>query len=162
MQKLKSLALIVATICEYLAIAGVSIMVLINCADVFGSKLFSKPVPGSTELISVIQLATLAFALGATQMVRGHINVEMFVLLLNEKKRAMMLAFTTLLELITFVLLGYEAVLYGNSLKMAGEVSGTIRIPFFSVCLGSGILLCPGHYYGAVRFLRICKGGIQS
>ena len=151
----------VADILEYLAIAGVMIMVLINCADVLGSKLFGWPVPGATELISLLQLATLALALGATQKVRGHINVEMFIYLLSERKRSIMVAVTLLFELIIFIYLLKEAVNYGNSLKLAGEVSGTIQIPFYPFAYLLAVCLCPVVVLAFFEFFASLREGFK-
>ena len=143
MQRLKTLASSLSNIFEYIAVAGIMAMVLVNCADVLGSKLFSWPVPGSTELVSLIQLTTIAFALGATQKIRGHINVEMFISRLTHRKKAITMAFTSLLECIIFGLLIYESVHYGYSLQLAKEVSGTIKIPIYPFAYVLALCLCP-------------------
>ena len=47
---------------EWIGVAGIIIMVVVTCADVLGAKLFMAPVPGSTEIISLIQVAAIVFA----------------------------------------------------------------------------------------------------
>ena len=157
MKRLYKFASNLCVIGEFIAVAGVMTMVLITCTDVLGTKLFTKPVPGATELICLIQLATLSFIFGATQKARGHINVEMFVNRLNPVKQSVVRAFTVLLEGIVFVLLIYEAMSYGYSLQTVGEVTGTIKIPFYPFAYLLGVCLIPALLLTIFDFITLIK-----
>lgn len=56
---------------EWVSVVGVIIMVAITCIDVIGAKLFLLPVPGYIEVVSLIQVATVVFAVAATQRYGG-------------------------------------------------------------------------------------------
>jgi TRAP-type C4-dicarboxylate transport system permease small subunit len=128
---------------EWAGVAGVVVMVAVTCLDVLGAKLFLMPVPGATEIISLAQVTTMAFAVAATQRHRGHISVEMFVTGMNPRLRSLTRAFTAFLGLTLFSVLVVEAVRLGNEYLRAGEVTATVRIPFYPFAYLFGMALVP-------------------
>jgi TRAP-type C4-dicarboxylate transport system permease small subunit len=128
---------------EWIGVVGIIIMVVVTCADVLGAKLFLAPVPGSTEIISLIQVAAITFAVAATQRHRGHISVEMFVDTLPPRVRSLTKALTSFLGAIVFVLLIYESILLGNEYLKAGQVTATIQIPFYPFAYAFSLALLP-------------------
>ncbi len=113
---------------EFIGLFGILAMVGIICLDVLGSKLFGLPVPGSTEIVSLIQAATMAFVVAATQRDRGHVSVAMFVQRLPLRAQAGVRVLTSLLGFLMFVLIVWEGFRYGNQLRLAQEVTGTVKI----------------------------------
>ena len=128
---------------EWIGVAGIMVMVAVTCADVVGAKLFLLPVPGATEIVSLVQVATIVFAVAATQRHGGHISVEMFVDALHPRIRALIKALTSLLGLILFVLLIYEGIGLGNEYLEAGEVTATVQVPFYPFAYAFSIALLP-------------------
>jgi TRAP-type C4-dicarboxylate transport system permease small subunit len=114
---------------EFIGLIGILSIVAIICADVLGSKLFGLPVPGSTEVVSLLQVATMALVVAATQRDRGHVGVDMFVQRFPIRVRAAVRVMTSFLGLALFVLLVGEGFKYGNQLRMAHEVTGTVKVP---------------------------------
>lgn len=128
---------------EWIGVGGAIIMVVVTCADVLGAKLFMLPVPGSTEIISLAQVATIVFAVAATQRHKGHISVEMFVAKMKPRIRALTRAFTSCLGLTLFALLIFEGVRLGNEYLEAGEVTATVLIPFYPFAYMFSLALFP-------------------
>ena len=128
---------------EWVGIFGAIVMVVVTCADVLGAKLFMLPVPGSTEIISLAQVATIVFAVAVTQRHKGHISVEMFVATMKPRIRAITKAFTSCLGLILFLLLIFEGVRLGNEYLEAGEVTATVLIPFYPFAYMFSLALLP-------------------
>lgn len=128
---------------EWVSVVGVIIMVAITCIDVIGAKLFLLPVPGYIEVVSLIQVATVVFAVAATQRYGGHISVEMFVLKFPRKIRAIVKALVALLCLVIFVLLIYEGIGLGNEYREAGEVTATVKLPFYPFAYAFSVALIP-------------------
>jgi TRAP-type C4-dicarboxylate transport system permease small subunit len=128
---------------EWVGVLGITIMVVITCADVVGAKLFILPVPGCTEIVSLVQVASIVFAVAATQRRGGHISVEMFVDTLPQRFRALIKAFTSLLGLVLFILLIYEGIGLGNEYLEAGEVTATVQVPFYPFAYAFSIALIP-------------------
>ena len=143
MQRVYQWAIRLSELGEWIGVAGSIIMVVVTCADVLGAKLFMAPVPGSTEIISLIQVAAIVFAVAATQRHKGHISVEMFVATLRPRARSLAKAFTSGLGAIVFALLIYESVRLGNEYLEAGEVTATVQIPFYPFAYAFSVALFP-------------------
>ena len=110
---------------------GLVAMLGIMVADIIGVKLFKWPVPGAPEIISFMGVVVVAFAIAYTLFVRGHIQVEFFVMRLPQRGQAILNALVSLLGLGLFALLVWQSYEYGSSLQNTGEVSMTQRIPLF-------------------------------
>ena len=128
---------------EWIGVAGIIVMVVVICADVLGAKLFLLPVPGSTEIVELAQVATIAFAVAATQLHKGHISVEMFYLKMPPRAQALIRAVTSCLGLILFVVLAYQGIKLGNSFRAANEVTATVQIPFYPFAYGFALAMVP-------------------
>lgn len=119
-------------------------MVGVTFVDVICSKLFRSPLAGSYELVALAQLVAVALT-GADALLSGrHVQVEMFVAKLPPRGRRVIIAFTALLGAVLFAVVAWEGFLYGWSLEVAREVTGTVKIPLypFAHILGfSGLLL---------------------
>ena len=143
MQRVNEWAIRLSNWGEWIGVGGVIVMVIVTCADVLGAKLFMAPVPGSTEIISLVQVAAIVFAVAATQRHKGHISVEMFVGTLPPRLRALCKALTSCLGAILFILLIYEGVRLGNEYLEAGEVTATVQIPFYPFAYAFSVALFP-------------------
>jgi TRAP-type C4-dicarboxylate transport system permease small subunit len=106
-------------------------MLGLTVADIIGIKLFRHPVPGAIELVAFLGVVVTAFAIAFTQVRRGHIQVEFFVMRLPEHARAGVIALVSLLGIALFALLAWQSFEFGQSLQASGEVSMTQRIPFY-------------------------------
>ena len=143
MQRVRQWAIRLSNWGEWIGVGGVIVMVVVTCADVIGAKLFMAPVPGSTEIIRLFQVAVIVFAVAATQRHKGHISVEMFVATLPPRVRSLSKAFTSCLGAILFALLIYESVRLGNEYLEAGEVTATVQIPFYPFAYAFSVALLP-------------------
>lgn len=132
-------------------------MVGITCADVIGAKLFLLPVPGAIEIISLLQVAAIVFAVATTQRRGGHISVEMFVDSFPRLIRSLTSAFVSLCCLVLFGLLIYEGIGLGNEYLEAGEVTATAQIPFFPFAYLFAIALIPVFIMLLIDFIEAAK-----
>ena len=143
MQAVRKLAERLGSWSEWIGVAGVIVMVGVICADVLGAKLFLLPVPGSTEIVELAQLATIAFAVAATQRHKGHISVEMFYLKMPPRAQALISAVTSCFGLILFLILACQGIQLGNGFLSAGEVTATVQIPFYPFAYGFALAMVP-------------------
>jgi TRAP-type C4-dicarboxylate transport system permease small subunit len=146
---------------EWIGVGGVIIMVVVTCADVLGAKLFMAPVPGSTEIISLVQVTAIVFAVAATQRYKGHISVEMFVTTLPPRMQSLVKALTACLAAILFVLLIYEGVRLGNEYLEAGQVTATVQIPFYPFAYAFSVALFPIAVMCIVDFFQALKEAVS-
>jgi len=111
--------------------AGLVAMLGLTVADIIGIKLFKLPVPGAIEIVGFLGVVVIGFAIAYTQVLRGHIQVEFFVMQLPKRVQASITAFVSLLGLILFALLAWQSYDFGRVLQTTGEVSMTRNIPFY-------------------------------
>ena len=145
---------------EWIGVGGIIIMVAVTCADVLGAKLFTTPVPGSTEIISLVQVAAIVFAVAATQRHKGHISVEMFVATMTPRLRSFINALTSFIGLILFLLLIFEGIRLGNEYLESGEVTATVLIPYYPFAYAFSVALIPIAIMLLVDFIEAIKKAV--
>jgi TRAP-type C4-dicarboxylate transport system permease small subunit len=111
-------------------IAMVSMLVLIT-ADIIANKAFKSPIPGGIEFVSFLAVAAIAFAIAQTQLTRGHIEVEFIAARLPALAQKIIGTLVSIFLIILFFLLAWRSFIYGNEIRLIGEVSMTRGIPFF-------------------------------
>ena len=116
---------------SWVAGAGLVVMIGLIVADIIGIKFFNWPVPGAIEMVGFLGVVVTAFAIAYTQVLRGHIQVEFFVMRLPRRVRASVTAFVSLLGIALFALLAWRSYDFALALQSTGEVSMTQRIPFY-------------------------------
>ena len=121
------------------AIAGAALglLMLLTVADVV-LRILGRPIVGTYELVALGGAIAIGLSLPLTSWVRGHIYVDSFVAKLPRLPRAVLNIATRLLVLALFLLLGWNLVKYALDLRNAGEVTPTLRVPFFPVVIGVG------------------------
>ena len=111
-------------------IAMVSMLVLVT-ADIIANKAFKSPIPGGIEFVSFLAVAAIAFAIAQTQLVRGHIEVEFIAARLPSLAQKIIGTLVNIFLIVLFFLLAWRSFIYGNEIRLVGEVSMTRGIPFY-------------------------------
>jgi len=130
---------------EWVGLVAFICMMLLTTIDVIGAKLFQHPVPGALDLMMILQLLALGFALSMSYITNRHVEVEFFMPLMPKLAQRITALFVQSLMLALFSTMTWQLFLYGHDLKMYGEVSSTIRIPLY-----------PFTYAAAVAFIPVC------
>lgn len=126
-------------------IAGciLGIMIFLTCANIFLRAVW-VPIAGTFELMGYFGAVITAFALGYTQINRGHIAVDVIVLRFSERTRRILQVINSLICMVFFALVAWQIAKYGTTLWRTGEVTETLRIiyyPFtYGVALGCALL----------------------
>ncbi|MFO7728879.1 MAG: TRAP transporter small permease subunit [Desulfonatronovibrio sp.] len=118
-------------------------MALATCNMVLG--FLGHPIKGSYEAAGFMGALAACLALAPTQQVRGHITVDLFDRFILGKARQVINLISQILMACFFFLIIRQLVLLGLSLKLFGELSESLRIPFypliFVLALGFGALV---------------------
>ena len=127
-------------------VAGIAIvvMMLLTCADVV-LRYFRKPIPGTYELVCFLGAVAVAFAMAHTSVEKGHVAVSFVVSLFPRKIQGLIESITTSFGLFFFVLIAWQSVIYANDLRLSGEVSLTLELPFYPFVYGisfSAAIVC--------------------
>jgi TRAP-type C4-dicarboxylate transport system permease small subunit len=107
------------------------IIFLVSITDVIGLKLFSWPVPGSTEIVSFFQLVFIALAVAMTHLKRQHISVGILIDRLPKKVQAATSILVSLFIAGLFVILVWQVLRVGINFQAKGQYSITIRLPIY-------------------------------
>lgn len=116
---------------------ALALLMLLTIADVV-LRILGKPIVGTYELVALGGAIAIGLSLPLTSWVRGHIYVDSFVSRLPRTARAILNVATRLLVLALFLILGWNLLKYALDLRAAGEVTPTLRVPFFPVPFGVG------------------------
>jgi TRAP-type C4-dicarboxylate transport system permease small subunit len=121
-------------------IAGISLtfLMLLTISDVV-LRFFKIPIVGTYELVAFSGAVVIGFSLPFTSWMRGHIFVDFFIQGFSKKMKDIFNFTTRGIVIILFFLIGWNLLKYAMDLHRSGEVSPTLRLPFYPVAYGVGI-----------------------
>jgi TRAP-type C4-dicarboxylate transport system permease small subunit len=117
--------------CERIGLVAMAAMALTTLIDVIGSKVFHKPLPGSTEITGIIQVVTIAGGLAFSKIAGSQIRVDFIFDLLPEKGKAVLDLFGALLGLGFFVIASWMSFENGFTLYGSGTRTFLLGIPLY-------------------------------
>ena len=114
-------------------------MILLTCANVL-LRLIWIPVAGTFELMGYFGAVLTAFALGYTQIRRGHIAVDIVVLGFSKGAQRVLNSVNSLICMAFFAVVAWQIARYATTLLTTGEVTETLRIIYypFTYCVALG------------------------
>ena len=133
----------VALTLEGIGLAAMVIMVFITTVDVVGAKLFLRPLFGTLDAISLLQLVAISFAACITLITGRHIEVEFLTALLPKKLQHVIDFLVKLLCFALFVALAWYMVVYAHHLQVKMETTGTARIPLYPFAYATALACIP-------------------
>lgn len=121
-------------------VAGCSLtfLMLLTIADVILRR-FRMPILGTYELVGLAGAAVIGFSLPFTSWFRAHIFVDFFIMRFSKRIQNIFNLATRVLVLCVFLLIAWNLYKYGMGLQVSGEVSSTLRVPFYPVAYGIGV-----------------------
>ncbi|MDD3311539.1 TRAP transporter small permease [Pseudodesulfovibrio sp.] len=134
-------------------------MALLTGADVFMRGAFNTPVFGSEEIVTILGIVVVGFALPYAHYQKSHIGVEILVRHFSRRTRRALGLLTTSATLFLVGIITWRMFLYGSTLAESGEVSMNLELPEYMVVylLAFGFLvytLCL-----AADIVKFLKGG---
>ena len=126
-------------------IAGLMLaaMIFLTCANIF-LRIVWIPVIGTFELMGYFGAVVTAFALGHTQVRKGHIAVDIVVLGFSKRTQNILTNINSFICMVFFAIVAWQIAVYATTLMKTGEITETLRIvyyPFtYGVALGCAVL----------------------
>ena len=118
-------------------------MILLTCGNILLREVW-VPIRGTFELMGFFGAIVTTFALGYTQIKKGHIAVDVLINSFPAGVRRLLKIVNSSLGAFFFALVTWQMVIKGLTLWRTGEVTETLRIiyhPFtFAVAVGCGVL----------------------
>jgi len=121
----------------WVAGAAIIVMMLLTCMDVV-LRYFRRPIPGTYELVCFLGAVAAAFAMAHTSVERGHVAVSLVVRHFPRRIQGLVDTVTSVFGIVFFALIAWFSVQYGNDLRVTGEVSLTLELPFYPFVYGVG------------------------
>jgi len=120
-------------------VAGAAIiaMMLLTCVDVV-LRYFRRPIPGTYELVCFLGAVSVAFAMAHTYVERSHVAVSLVVNYFPKRIQSLIDTITGSFSFAFFALIAWNSALYANNLRVTGEVSLTLELPFYPFVYGVG------------------------
>ncbi|MDA8259126.1 MAG: TRAP transporter small permease subunit [Betaproteobacteria bacterium] len=109
------------------AAALLGAMMLFSVADMV-MRGFGVTIAGSYEVIGWLSAVAMALALGTVQRHKGHVAMELVVVKLGRRSRALVEALMALISLALFAVVAFYVVRYGRVLHETGSLSETLRV----------------------------------
>ena len=147
---------LVSRVLNSIAGGAVTVMMLLTVADVL-LRAGGRPIIGTFEIVALLLALVIGFGIPQVSLDKGHVSMEVLVEKLSRKGKNMMHTFTRLLCLGLFAFIGINLFNVGARFHASGEVSATIKIPFYPVAYGVAIcclLECCVFIFDIVRIWR--------
>ena len=115
---------------------GVFAIMMLNVADVFMAKSFTKPIQGAYEITEVLLLCTVMASFAYAQSQKAHINMGMVLKRFPRSLALVLFGIMGLFSAATAAAVGYAAVLQAQSAMERGSVTSVLNIslyPFYWV-----------------------------
>src|SRR5512137_738179 len=128
----------VSKVLNSIAGGAVTVMMLLTVADVL-LRAGRRPIIGTFEIVSLLLAIVIGFGIPQVSLDKGHVSMEVLLEKLSKRGRNVMNTFTRVLCLGLFAFIGVNLFNVAARFRAAGEVSATIKIPFYPIAYGVGI-----------------------
>jgi TRAP-type C4-dicarboxylate transport system permease small subunit len=118
--------------------SALTFMMFLTVADVL-MRAGSRPILGTYEIVGLSLALVIGFGIPTVSLDRGHVYMEFLIEKLPKNWRAILNTFTRILCIVLFLIIGYNLFSVGNEFHTSGEVSPTLKLPFFPVAYGVGV-----------------------
>ncbi len=121
-------------------IAGVTLtfMMCLTVADVL-LRATGHPIIGTYEIVALCLAVVIGFGIPKVSLDKGHVYMEFLLEKLSPRNKNIMNTFTRVLVIILFIFIGYNLFNVGAEFRASGEVSPTIKLPFYPVAYGVAV-----------------------
>jgi len=120
-----------ATATFYVTMFGLSVIAGLTFLDVCLRYILNKPILGVYDVTRVMLIATVACAFGYTQLIRGNMAIDLLLLKLGQRHRAIVDNVYDAIALCLFSVITWQAFKQGNALRMTGDATETVLIPYY-------------------------------
>jgi len=127
-----------STVLSVIGGVALTFMMFLTVADVL-MRAGGHPILGTYEIVGLALALVIGFAVPKVSMDRGHVYMEFVVERLPKNWKAIMNTFTRVACIFLFIIIGYNLFSVGNEFHRSGEVSPTLKLPFFPVAYGVAV-----------------------
>jgi TRAP-type C4-dicarboxylate transport system permease small subunit len=150
------IARFISKLMNYIAGIALTVMMFLTVADVL-LRAGSFPIVGTYEIVSLLLALVIGFGIPQVSLDKGHVFMEFLLERFPERGKNVMNTFTRVLCIILFAFIGYNLFIVGAGYHATGEVSPTIKLPFYPIVYGVGVcclLECLVFIFDIVKIWR--------
>ena len=107
------------------------LMMLLTIIDVFLRKVFSQSILGTVEVTEFMMVALVFFALARTEVLNGHVKVDLVMSRFGERTQALVDMMTQFVCFLLFGVFTWSALVYSAKIRAAEEVSQDLWLPIY-------------------------------
>jgi TRAP-type C4-dicarboxylate transport system permease small subunit len=148
---------LISKLLNFIAGLAVTFMMFLTVADVL-LRAGGHPIIGTFEIVGLLLALVIGFGIPQVSLDKGHVYMDFFLEKLSKRSRAVMNTFTRILCLILFASIGYNLFNVGGRFHASGEVSATIKIPFYPVAYGVAVCCLLECCVFILDIVRIWRG----
>lgn len=139
MEKLLGTVLRVSKVLNGISAGALTLMICVTVIDVF-LRAIGRPAVGAYEVVGLLcGPLVIGFAIPLTSWNKNHVAMDILLPRLHKANRDILNVMTRIICILLFAFIGYNLFSVGNEFRSAGEVSQTLRIPFYWVTYGVGV-----------------------
>ena len=120
---------------------GTLAMMLLNCADVFMSKIFLRPITGAYEITQLLMLCTVMASYAYGQTNHTHINMGLIIGKFHPVPKYLLSGILELISTGIAAVLGYAAFQQAQFAMAKGTVTGALFIPWYPFYYLEGVCM---------------------
>ena len=121
-------------------ISGSAVIVMMLLIVINGIKRsFSTPILGTTEIVGWLAAISVSFALGYTQIHRGHVDIDLLVAKFPKGLQKVLRITIAFLSLGFFSIVGWQLFHYAFSLSANHNVSQTLGVVYYPFVILSAL-----------------------
>jgi TRAP-type C4-dicarboxylate transport system permease small subunit len=133
-------------------------MAFMTGADVFMRGVFNSPIFGCEEIVTILGIVVVGFALPYAHAQKSHIGVEILVRRFSRRTRRVIKLITDSATLFLIAIITWRMFLYGMSQSQTGEVSMNLELPEYMVIYTLGIGFLAYTLYLIFDIIQFFKG----
>jgi TRAP-type C4-dicarboxylate transport system permease small subunit len=147
----------ISKLLSYIAGIALTVMMFLTVTDVL-LRASSYPIVGTYEIVSLLLAIVIGFGIPQVSLDKGHVFMEFMVEKFSQRAKNVMNTFTRVLCIILFAFIGYNLFIVGAGYHASGEVSATIKLPFYPVAYGVGVCCLLECFVFIFDIVRIWRG----
>lgn len=158
MKRLERFTKRISALFNWVALAALTIMLVIVSADIAGAKFFNKPFPGAMDVVSLLGLLLIGFSVSQTYLMGRHIKVDFISILLPAPVRKIIQSLSIGLCILFFTAAVWRLFLYARYFQTHGESSLTVNVPLAPFAYALGVAFIPMITALFIQLYRVWKG----
>jgi len=147
----------ISKLLNYIAGIALTFMMFLTVADVL-LRAGGHPIIGTYEIVALSLALVIGFAIPQVSLDKGHVYMEFLLERFSKRGKNVMNTFTRVLCLILFAFIGYNLFNVGAGFHASGEVSATIKIPFYHIAYGVAVCCLLECWVFILDIVRIWRG----